>query len=44
MGGAKQDEAHVSHTTASPCCRKENAWRDHHHRVYLAVTVKATAR
>ena len=41
MGGAKQDEAPVSHATASPCCHKENTWRKHHH---LAVVVKATAR
>ena len=44
MGGAKQDEAPVSHTTASPHCHKENAWRNHHHQVHLAVVVKATAR
>ena len=44
MGGAKQDEAPVGHSAASPCCHKENAWRKHHHRVHLAVVVKATAR
>ena len=44
MGGAKQDEAPVSHAATSPCCHKENAWRDHHRRVRLAVAVKATAR
>ena len=44
MGGANQDEAPVSHTAASPCCHKENAWRKHDHRVHLAVVVKATAR
>ena len=44
MGGAKQDEAPVGRVAASPCCHKENAWRDHHHRVHLAVAVKATAR
>ena len=44
MDGAKQDEAPVSHATASPHCRKENVWRDHHRRVHLAVAVKATAR
>ena len=44
MGGTKQDEAPVGHTTASPCCHKENAWRKHHCRVHLAVAVKATAR
>ena len=44
VGGAKQDEAPVSHATASPRCRKENEWRDHHHQVHLAVAVKATAR
>ena len=44
MGGAKQDEAPVSHATTSPHCHKENAWRDHHCRVHLAVAVNATAR
>ena len=44
MGGAKQDEAPVGHIAASPCCCKENAWRDHHRRVHLAAAVKATAR
>ena len=44
MGGANQDEAPVSHTAASPCCHKENAWRKHDRRVHLAVVVKATAR
>ena len=44
MGGAKQDEAPVGHAAASPHCRKENAWRDHHRQVHLAVAVTATAR
>ena len=44
VGGPKQDEAPAGHTAASPCCHKENAWRKHHHRVHLAVVVKATAR
>ena len=44
MGGAKQDEAPIGHTAASPHCCKENAWRDHHRRVHLVVAVKATAR
>ena len=44
MGGAKQDEAPISHATASPRCHKENTWRKHHHQVHLAVVVKATAR
>ena len=44
MGGAKQDEAPVSQTTVSPRHHKENAWREHHCRVHLAVAVKATAR
>ena len=44
MGGAKQDKAPVGHATASPHCHKENAWRDHHRQVHLAVAVKATAR
>ena len=44
MGGAKQDKAPVGHTAASPCCHKENAWRDHHCQVHLAVAVRATAR
>ena len=26
------------------CHHMENAWREHHHRVHLAVAVKATAR
>ena len=42
MGGAKQDKAPVGHTAASPCCRKENAWRYHHRQVHLAVAVRAT--
>ena len=44
MGGAKQDEAPVSHIAASPHCCKENTWRDHHCRVHFAVAEKATAR
>ena len=44
MGGAKQDKEPVGHTAASPHCHKEIAWRDHHHRVHLAVAVTATAR
>ena len=44
MGGTKQDEAPIGHAAASPHCCKENAWRDHHRRVHLAVAVKATAR
>ena len=44
MGGAKQDEAPVGHAATSPHCHKENTWREHHHRVHLAVAVKATAR
>ena len=44
MGGAKQDESPVGHTATSPRCHKENTWRKHHHRVHLAVVVKATAR
>ena len=44
MGGAKQDEAPIGHAAAYPCCHKENTWRKHHHRVHLAVVVKATAR
>ena len=44
MGGAKQDEAPVGHASACPHCCNENAWRDHHCRVHLAVAVKATAR
>ena len=44
MGGTKQDEEPVGRATASPHCRKEIAWRDHHRRVYLAVAVTATAR
>ena len=44
MGGAKQDEEPIGHTAASPHCRKEIVWRDHHRRVHLAVAVKATAR
>ena len=39
MGGTKQDKAPVGHAAASPHCHKENAWRDHHHRVHLAVAV-----
>ena len=39
MGGAKQDEAPIGHAAASPCCHKENAWREHHCRVHLAVAV-----
>ena len=44
MGGAKQDEEPVSHAAASPHCRNEITWRDHHRRVHLAVAVTATAR
>ena len=44
MGGAKQDEAPVGHAATSPHCHKENAWREHHCRVHLAVAVKATTR
>ena len=44
MGGAKQDEAPISHATAYPNCHKENTWRKHHRRVHLAVVAKATAR
>ena len=44
VGGAKQDEAPVSHAAASPHCHKEKAWREHHRRDHLAVAVKATAR
>ena len=44
MGGAKQEEAPIGHAATSPHCHKENAWRYHHHRVHLAVAVKATAR
>ena len=44
MGGAKQDEAPVSHAATSPRCHKENTWRKHHCRVHLAVVVKATSR
>ena len=44
MGGAKQEEAPIGHAAASPHCHMENAWRYHHHRVHLAVAVKATAR
>ena len=44
MGGAKQDEAPVGHTAASPHCHKQIVWRDHHRRVHLAVAVTATAR
>ena len=40
MGGAKQDEEPVGHVAASPHCRKEIAWRDHHCRVHLAVACK----
>ena len=41
--GAKQDEAPIGHAAAYPCCHKENTWGKHHHRVHLAVVVKATA-
>ena len=44
MGGAQQDKAPISHAAASPHCHKENAWREHHRQVRLAVAVKATAR
>ena len=44
MGVAKQDKEPVDHATASPHCRKEIVWRDHHHQVHLAVAVTATAR
>ena len=44
MGGAKQDEEPVSHAAASPHCCNKIVWRDHHHRVHLAVAVTATAR
>ena len=44
MGGAKRDEAPVSHAATSPRCHKENASTKHHRRVRLAVVVKATAR
>ena len=44
MGGTKQDKAPIGHATACPRCHKENTWRKHHHRVHLAVVVKATAR
>ena len=44
VGGTKQDKAPVSHATASPCCHKENVWRDHCHQVHLAVAFTATAR
>ena len=44
MGGAKQDEAPIGHAAAYSHCDKENAWRDHHHRVHFAVALKATAR
>ena len=44
MGGAKRDEAPVSHAATSPRCHKENASMKHHRRVHLAVVVKATAR
>ena len=44
MGGTKQDEAPIGHATTYPRCHKENTWRKHHHRVHLAVVVKATAR
>ena len=42
VGGAKQDKAPIGHVTTSPHCRKENTWMEHHHRVHLAVAVKAT--
>ena len=44
MGGATQDKEPVSHAAASPHCRNEITWRDHHRRVHLAVAVTATAR
>ena len=44
MGGTKQDKAPVSHAAASPCCHKENAWRDHRCRVHPAVAVEVIAR
>ena len=44
VGSAKQDEEPIGHATASPHCCKEIVWRDHHHRVHLAVAVTATAR
>ena len=39
LGGAKQDKAPVGHAAASPHCHKENAWREHHRRVHLAVAL-----
>ena len=39
MGDAKHDKVPVGHAIASPHCRKEIAWRDHHRRVHLAVAV-----
>ena len=44
VGGAKQDEAPISHAAASPHGHKENALRGHGHQVHLAVAVTATAR
>ena len=44
VGGAKRDEEPIGHAAASPHRCKEIAWRDHHHRVHLAVAVTATAR
>ena len=44
MGGVRQDEEPLCHAAASPHCREEIVWRDHHHRVHLAVAVAATAR
>ena len=44
MGGTKQDEAPLSHTTTAPRRHKVNAWRDHGCQVHLAVAVTATAR
>ena len=44
VGGAKRDVEPVGHAAASPHCRKEIAWRDHHRRVHLAVAVTATVR
>ena len=43
-GGAKQDEAPVGHTAATPRHYKVNMWRDHGRQVQLAVAVTATAR
>ena len=44
MGGAKQDEAPISHAATSPHCHEENTWRKHQCQVHLAVVVNATAR